>query len=61
MATLVHLGKPLAEVMAAAPASILFAVIAVRSRSILYSLLLHLAIGLALDLAVLARSGHLLN
>lgn len=61
MATLVHLGKPLAEVMAAAPASLLFAVLAVRGRSILYPLLLHLTIGFALDLAVLARSGHLLN
>lgn len=61
MATLVHLGKPIVEVLAAAPASLLFAVLAVRSRSILYPALLHLTIGLALDLAVLARSGHLLN
>ncbi len=61
MATLVHLGKPLAEVMAAAPVSVLFAVLAVRSRSILYPMLLHLTFGFALDLAVLARSGHLLN
>jgi len=61
MATLIHLGKPLAEVMAAAPVSVLFAVLAVRSRSILYPMLLHLTFGFALDLAVLARSGHLLN
>lgn len=61
MATLVHLGKPMAEVMAAAPASLLFLVLARRSRSVLYPALLHLAIGFSLDVAVLARSGHLLN
>ncbi len=61
MATLVHLGKPLTEVLAAAPASILFAVLAVRSRSVLYPLLLHLTIGYVLDLAVLARAGQLLH
>lgn len=61
MATLVHLGKPLAEVISAAPASVLFAVLAVRGRSVLYPMLLHLTIGYALDLAVLARAGQLLN
>jgi len=61
MATLVHLGKPVVEVLAAAPASLLFAVLAVRSRSVLYPALLHLVIGLSLDVAVLARAGHLLN
>jgi len=60
-ATLVHLGKPLPEVIAALPASLLFGVIAVRSRSILYPALLHLLIGLALDVAILARQGALLN
>jgi len=59
-ATLIHLGKPLAEVLAAAPASLVFAVIAVRSRSVLYPALLHLLIGLTLDLAILARRGLLL-
>lgn len=61
MATLVHLGKPLSEVIAAAPASVLFAVLAVRSRSILYPLLLHLVIGYVLDLSVLVRAGALLR
>ena len=59
MATLVHLGKPLPEVLAAAPASLLFAVLALRSRSILYPALLHLVIGVTLDVAVLARAGQL--
>src|SRR5690606_41693800 len=48
-ATLVHLGKPLPEVLAALPASLLFGVLAVRSRSIFYPALVHLAIGLTLD------------
>jgi len=58
-ATLVHLGKPLPEVIAALPASLLFGVIAVRSKSVLYPALLHLTIGLSLDVAVLARTGAL--
>lgn len=60
-ATLVHLGKPLPEVIAALPASLVFGVIAVRSRSILYSVVLHLLIGIALDVAILARQGVLFN
>lgn len=59
MATLVHLGKPLPELLAAAPASLLFGVLALRSRSILYPALLHLVIGLTLDVTLLARSGAL--
>ncbi len=59
MATLVHLGKPLPELLAAAPASLLFGVLALRSRSILYPALLHLVIGLTLDVALLARAGAL--
>jgi len=60
-ATMVHVGKPLPEVLAALPASLLFGVIALRSKSILYPALLHLLIGLALDVALLARQGALLN
>lgn len=59
-ATLVHLGKPLPEMLAAAPASLLFGVIALRSRSVVYPALLHLLIGLIIDVAVLARNGMLL-
>ncbi len=59
MATLIHLGKPLPEVLAAAPASMIFAVLALRSRSILYPALLHLAIGVTIDISVLARAGQL--
>lgn len=59
MATMIHLGKPLPEVLAAAPASMIFAVLALRSRSILYPALLHLAIGVTIDVSVLARAGQL--
>lgn len=59
LATLIHLGKPLPELLAAAPASLLFGVLAVRSRSILYPALLHLVIGLTLDITLLARAGVL--
>lgn len=59
MATLIHLGKPLPELLAAAPASLLFGVLALRSRSILYPALLHLVIGLTLDVTLLARTGML--
>lgn len=59
MATLIHLGKPLPELLAAAPASLLFGVLALRSRSVLYPALLHLVIGVTLDGALLARAGGL--
>lgn len=59
MATLIHLGKPLPELLAAAPASLLFGVLALRSKSILYPALLHLVIGLTLDVTLLARAGDL--
>lgn len=59
-ATLVHLGKPLPETIAAFPASLLFGLLAVRSRSLVWPVLLHLAIGLVTDLASLGRQGWLL-
>lgn len=59
-ATLVHLGKPMTEVIAALPASLLFGIIALRSRSIVSSTIIHLSIGLSLDLFVLAHQGALL-
>lgn len=59
MATLIHLGKPLPELLAAPPASLIFGVLALRSRSILYPALLHLIIGLTLDVTLLARAGQL--
>jgi len=59
--TLVHLGKPMPEVLAAIPAGLVFGALALRSRSILYPALLHLSIGVATDLFSLAHQGLLLR
>lgn len=58
-AGLIHLGKPMPEAIAAIPASLVFGVLAVRGRSILYPMLLHLTIGVATDVFVLGRLGLL--
>lgn len=55
--TLLHLGKPLAETLAALPAGLLFGLVALRTRSLLYVVLLHLALGLTTDLFSLLRAG----
>ncbi len=57
LSTLIHLGKPLAETLAAFPAGFLFAFLALRTRSLLWPTLLHLIIGLATDAAMLKRQG----
>lgn len=57
--TLIHLGKPLPETLAAIPAGLLFGVLAARSKSILYPFLLHLAIGLSTDAFSLYHQGLL--
>ena len=57
--TFIHVGKPPAETFAALPAGLLFAVLAVRGRSLLYPIILHLVIGLSTDLFILARQGLL--
>lgn len=57
--TLIHLGKPPAETFAALLAGFLFAVLAVRSRSLLYPIILHLVIGLSTDVFSLAYQGLL--
>jgi membrane protease YdiL (CAAX protease family) len=58
--TLVHAGKPPAETLAALPAGLLLGLMAVRSRSIVWPALLHLAVGISTDLFVLHRQGFLL-
>jgi membrane protease YdiL (CAAX protease family) len=55
LATLIHVGKPLSETVAAFPASLAFGWLTLRFRSIVPALALHLAIGLAMDAAVVAR------
>lgn len=56
-ATLIHAGKPLPEFVLALPASLLFALFALRTRSLIWPILLHLAIGLCTDAAVLWHTG----
>lgn len=56
LATLIHVGKPLAETVAAFPASLAFGWLTLRFRSIWPAAALHLAIGLTLDAAVVLRS-----
>ncbi|MEJ2358012.1 MAG: CPBP family intramembrane metalloprotease [Deinococcales bacterium] len=60
-ATMVHFGKPMAELIAALPASLLFGALALRSRSVLYSTIIHLVIGVSTDLFVLYHQGLLLH
>ena len=57
--TLVHLGKPLPETLAAIPFGLLFAVLAVRGRSLVWPILLHLVIGLSTDVWSLHHQGWL--
>lgn len=59
LSTLIHLGKPLSEALAAFPAGFLFAFLALRTRSLLWPVLLHLSIGLATDYFSLWRQGWL--
>jgi len=58
-ATLVHLGKPWPEAGLALPASLALGLIAVRTRSLVWPILLHFGIGMATDLAALSRQGWL--
>ena len=59
LSTLIHLGKPLSETLAAFPAGFLFAFLALRTRSLLWPILLHLCIGLATDYFSLWQQGWL--
>lgn len=49
LATAAHLGMPWLEVGAAFPASLVFGWVALRTRSIVYPVLLHWAVGASLD------------
>lgn len=48
-----HLGLPAAEIIISIPAGVLFGVIAVRTRSILWPFLLHYLIGIIMDLFII--------
>ena len=53
--TIVHIGKPASESFAAIAAGLVFGYLAVRTRSILYPLLLHAAVGIGTDVFVTLR------
>ena len=55
--TALHLGKPGGEVIGAAIVGIVFGAMALRTRSILAPLLLHIAIGVGTDLSILLGAG----
>jgi len=52
---LAHVGKPEGEILGAIPVGILFGVIALRTRSIWPTLILHASLGVLTDLLILAR------
>ena len=56
-ATLIHAGKPLPEFVLALPASLLFGYVVLRSKSLIWPILLHVAIGLLTDASVLIHTG----
>ncbi len=60
LATMIHVGKPLPETVASLPASLIFGVMAYRSGSLLSPILIHLSIGVSLDIWVLLHQGQLL-
>ncbi len=47
-----HIGLPVGEILASIPAAVLFGLVAVRTRSVLWPFLLHLLIGAALDFLI---------
>ncbi len=55
--TLLHIGKPQGETMAAVGAGLVFGLVALRARSFLYLFLLHWYVGCLTDLFCLIRSG----
>jgi membrane protease YdiL (CAAX protease family) len=61
LSTLVHVGKPSLELAGALPAGLLFGVLALRSRSLAYPVLLHWLIGVATDLSALHHQGLLMG
>jgi membrane protease YdiL (CAAX protease family) len=57
VSTVMHIGKPEGETLAAIVAGAGFGLIALRTRSVLYPILIHWYVGVATDLLCLLRSG----
>ena len=58
---MIHLGKPPAETIAAIPAGFGFGLLALKTSSLLYPILLHLIIGISTDIFSLLRQGLLFH
>ena len=56
ISTLVHIGKPVGELVGAAPAGFLFGAAALRTRSVLWPLLLHWYLGALMDVESVRRA-----
>ena len=52
LSTLVHIGKPAGEIYGAILGGVVFGLVALRSRSVLYVILIHWTLGVALDLFI---------
>ena len=52
---IVHIGKPASESFAAILAGLVFGYLAIRTRSIFYSFILHAAVGIGTDIFVTLR------
>jgi membrane protease YdiL (CAAX protease family) len=57
VSTVMHIGKPQGETVAAIAAGVVFGLVAVRTRSVLYVILLHWYVGLTTDLFCILRGG----
>ncbi len=59
--TMIHFAKPMPEAVAAIIAGLILGTLAVKSRSFVPGIFLHVAVALTMDLLVLARLGALSN
>lgn len=55
LSTLMHIGKPAGEIYGAILGGVAFGFVALRSRSVLYVILIHWVLGVALDLFICLR------
>lgn len=56
LSTVIHIGKPAGEIYSSILGALVWGVIAFRSRSLLYPILTHWALGLALDLFIVTST-----
>ncbi len=56
--TIIHIGKPEGETLSAIIAGIVFGAVALRTRSILYPLILHYFVGISMDVFSVINSGR---